>query len=226
MLLDKIHIDKIDLLLKEALSKVQENEDKLIRVSLLLDKVEPKVDSLLSPSKFPSRQAYRKALIEQRRFQINEALGDTIQSLKELSLKTVSDNISSVIVVEGQADQILKALEIPGVCHASLDRLISIPNLISPNQIDYVANIYSQSINGNLDQKTIQTINQATEQYILDFYKEFGKLPIWRMSKPVNLESVFTEVKCLEKPHPWWLEESTNKRKIVFQYSHQQRKSK
>lgn len=216
MLLNQTHINKIDPLLKEELSKAQENEDKLIRASVLLDASEIKVNSPLSPSQFSSRQAYRQALIDQRRLQMSEALGDTIKSLKKLLLKTEGDTISPVVVIEGKAHQILKALELPGVRHASLDRLVSIPSLVSAVQVNYIANLYNQTLGENLEQKTIETITQAAEQYILNFYRKYGNLKILGMPKSVELESIFTEVNCLELPPPWWSEEEVNERHKVF----------
>lgn len=129
MKLDDIHTEKIDPLLRDALNQAQ--EDKVLLVAMVLDSESNDVENgdksqKLDPSQFGSREVYRKALIDQRQTKISSDTGNTRRALTELSLKVRGGAISRIVVVEGTARQILAALELPGVRHASLDRPIEL----------------------------------------------------------------------------------------------------
>ena len=131
MILEKVHMDKTDPLLQDALR--QAGEDEILRAVMLLGPAdggdnEEKgwVGQEPDPSQFPSRKAYRQALIEQRQSQLAGDIGQTVEALQELSLAPRGGKISRVVVVEGQTHQILTALDLPGVQHASLDQPIEL----------------------------------------------------------------------------------------------------
>jgi hypothetical protein len=192
MPLNPNHIAKLDPVLQAVLFEAQ--KDEVFRVSVLLDASEVKANSEIFPSQFSSRQTYRQALIEQRRIQMREALSTTLEHLKKLSFKVQVDTISPVVMLEGTAEQILKAIELSDVRYASLDRLIGIPNLIPNEQVNYIADLYTDTLSRDLDNRTREQITFAAEQYILKYSKEYGLVQVLGMPKPVKLESVFTGV--------------------------------
>lgn len=204
MELDARLVAKIDPLLQELLSQAKGEEE--IRAIVVLDADAVQVGRVLSPSEFPSRQAYREALLAQRREQMGGALAETLHQLRALSLKTTGDAVSPVVMVEGSAKQWLQALTLPGVRHANLDQLIGAPQIAPPEQVDYLANLYQQVLGQELDAKTQDLIVRACEQYLLQYYQRYGKLQVLGMPKPVELESIFTAVQCLEQPDYFRLE--------------------
>lgn len=197
MKLNTQHVTKIDPLLQEALAHARGNET--IRIIMSLASETLTIDTVLDPREFPSRQAYRQALIDQRRHQISGSLSEILSTLRDLSLQIVNSTISPVVVVEGIARNVLRSLELPEVKHASLDRLIGLPDLVTPEHIDYVANTYQQTLEKEVDSRTKEIISQAAEQYILKYYEEYGRLKILRMLKPLELEGVFTPVQLLDQ---------------------------
>jgi len=127
--LEKGHIDKADPLLQDALGQAE--EDEVFRVVMLLgsegrDEEKRLIGQEPDPSQFPSRTAYRRVLIEQRQDQLADDIGQTLEALQGLSLAPRGGKISRVVVVEGRAQQIVTALDLPGVQHASLDRPIEL----------------------------------------------------------------------------------------------------
>jgi hypothetical protein len=129
MKLRKGHIDKTDPLLQDVLGQADGSE--VFRVVMLLgseskEEERRSLDQEPDPSQFPSRKAYRQALIDQRQSQLADDIGQTLETLQELSLAPRGGKISRVVVVEGQAQQILTALDLPGVQHASLDQAIEL----------------------------------------------------------------------------------------------------
>ncbi len=131
MHLETQHLEKIDKSLRKALSKASEKDP--LRVILVL---KPGADQssgkaaetkVPAPSDFSSRQAYRKALIKQRRTQLEQDLGETRRSLEKQSLRLRGGKLGHIVVADGQAQQIVRSLEMPGVESAQLDREIQIP---------------------------------------------------------------------------------------------------
>lgn len=134
MKLTERHIKKVDSLLLDALMRAQ--GDEVIRAVMLLgpehEETEKRgVSQTLDPTQFPSREAYRRALIAKRKSQLTPHLRDTLRALSELSLTPRGGTVSRAVMVEGPAHQILTSLELPGVCHASLDRPVE---LIGPRR--------------------------------------------------------------------------------------------
>jgi hypothetical protein len=198
MELNQAQISKIDTALQETLVYAQ--HDEMIRVIIVLRTEEASANSVLMPSQFASRQAFRQALINQRRQQMSIEVEDTLESLRRLSSKTLGDSVSPVIVFEGNALQILRALELPGVHYVSLDRLISLPELIPSTDIEYISDIYVKTLDQKTDKSNSEAITQSAEQYILNYHKKYGKLQILGMQESIKLESIFTSVQFLKQP--------------------------
>jgi NACHT domain len=222
------HIAKVDPLLQEALS--QASGEEVIRAVMALDMKESIAEkTLLDPARFSSRQSYRQALIEQREEYMSEALRETLHALDQLSLTTMRTKISPIVVVEGAANEVLRSLEVPGVRHASLDRFIGLPELVTNEQIDHISNLYSQALDRDIDSRTGEIIRQAAEQYILKFHSDYGKVKILAMVKPVELEAVFTAPYFLEQPNFLYLEPEevlkhrSDQRKRGFQNQHNEK---
>ncbi len=117
---------KIDPLLREKLQSVGGDEN--IRVLMVLgeDERSSRIEQQLRPSQFASRTAWREALIEQRRSQVADEIGNTLEDLRKLSLQPQGGTLGRTVVVEGSARDIATSLELPGVRHASLDRPIEL----------------------------------------------------------------------------------------------------
>lgn len=129
MKLSNKYLEKIDPKLQATLENAV--GDEILTCLLLLGpELEDTKRSLaskeLDPAQFPSRKAYREKLISQRKDELAQNIGVTLQELQALSLKPRGGNISPTVVVEGTARQILSALELPGVRHASLDQSIEL----------------------------------------------------------------------------------------------------
>lgn len=128
-LLDEKRVAKTDPLLEETLKHARGDEN--IRAVVVLSSVEPtsRVDQEPHPSQFPSRQAWRKALINRRESQLSGEIGGTLEELRNLSLKPRGGTVGRAVVVEGPARDIAASLDLPGVRHASLDRTIELSKL-------------------------------------------------------------------------------------------------
>jgi hypothetical protein len=126
MKIDERHVSKTDPLLEDTLKHAREDEN--IRAVMVLgsDKPTSRIDKELHPSQFPSRQAWRKALVEQHESQLEHEIGGTLEKLRRLSLKPRGGQIGRAVVVEGPAANIAASLTLPGVEHASLDRSIEL----------------------------------------------------------------------------------------------------
>ncbi len=115
--------------LREALRNAGDHQ--LVRAVLVLrhqpeggDVPEP------SPSAYPSRVDYRRALIERQRRRLKEGeVGQTVRTLQGMDLKPRGGDLLGVVIVEGSADKVASALELPGVVRGDLDRPI---HLVEP----------------------------------------------------------------------------------------------
>ena len=208
MKLNESQIAKIDPLLEEVLMRAK--GDEVIRAIMSLGD-ENQLNSNasnppLEPQQFTSSEAYRQALIDRRKSQLTEVLGDTIQALQQLSLKTLGGGLSRVVVVEGSADAILRSLALSGVNHVSLDQLIALPEVAPDAAVKHFADIYINTLDRPLDEKTTKLIYQASEQYIINYHKRHNKLQILGMQQPVNLDSIYTSVQCLQPDDIWRFE--------------------
>ncbi len=205
MKLNERQIAKIDPLLEEALTEAKGNEELLVIMSLDLKK--PLVKEPFKPKEFSSNEEYRQALIHYRQKEYAELLGDTIQALNHLSLTPIVGGTNSrVVVVQGSPENILHALELPGVRHASLDRLIALPGIATDAAIDYIANLYIKTLNRSLDKRTKELIFQGSEQYIINYHQRHNKLQVLGMQKPVDLDSIYTYVEFLLPSDIWRFE--------------------
>ena len=126
MKLNERHIAKTDPLLEDRLKHAREDEN--IRAVMVLEPEEPtgSIHKQPHPSQFPSRQAWREALVEQRKGQLEDEIGGTLKELRELALKPQGGKIAQAVVVEGPAANIASSLDLPGVRHARLDREIEL----------------------------------------------------------------------------------------------------
>jgi predicted unusual protein kinase regulating ubiquinone biosynthesis (AarF/ABC1/UbiB family) len=128
MKIEEKQIEKADPLLQEALKRA--NGDEILRAIMLLgpesDSEQNHTEEEPDPEQFPNRAAYRQALINNQQSQISRQLSDIIQDLQARSLTLFGGTISPTVVVEGAAREILRSLDLPGVRHASLDRVIQL----------------------------------------------------------------------------------------------------
>lgn len=131
MKLRESHIAKIDGLLREALEEAAGEETIRAVMVLASDADEQAAEDVETasepqPSQFPSRAAYRQAMIERRQTLVRRGIGKAKQDLANLSLNPRGGGIGHTVVVEGLASRVLASLDLPGVRHASLDRRIEL----------------------------------------------------------------------------------------------------
>ncbi|MFN5895632.1 MAG: NACHT domain-containing protein, partial [Dolichospermum sp.] len=200
MNLKEDQISKIDPLLEEFLMNARGDEK--MRVLMILGDENQLSNNqalpMLEPGNFPSPIAYRQALIERRKNQLSEVIGNTIQELRNLSLKPLGGTMSRVVVVEGSATDILNSLELSGVNNVSLDQLVGLPEVAPDEAVNHFAELYIKILGSDLDQKTKKLIYQASKQYILNYQKRYNRLRVLGMSQSVNLDDIYTEVQCLQ----------------------------
>ncbi|MHC5817014.1 MAG: NACHT domain-containing protein, partial [Nostoc sp.] len=208
MKLNESQIAKIDPLLKEVLMEAKGN--KVIRAIMSLgDENQIRLNasnSSLEPQQFTSFEADQEALIDQRKNQLSEVLGDTIEELQQLSLKPVGDALSGVVVVEGSADAIFRSLALSGVNYVTLDQVIAVPEVPPDAVVKHFAEIYINTLDPPLDEKTTKLIYQASEQYIINYHKRHNKLQILGMQQPVDLDSIYIAVQYLQLSDIWRLD--------------------
>jgi nucleoside-triphosphatase THEP1 len=200
MNLKEDQISKIDPLLEEFLMNAR-GDEKMRVIMILGDENQLRNNQalpMLEPGNFPSPTAYRQALIERRKNQLSEVIGNTIQELQNLSLKPLGGTMSRVVVVEGSATDILNSLELSGVNNVSLDQLVGLPEVATDEAVNHFAELYIKILGSDLDQKTKKLIYQASKQYILNYQKRYNRLRVLGMSQPVNLDDIYTEVQCLQ----------------------------
>ncbi|MHC5723468.1 MAG: NACHT domain-containing protein, partial [Nostoc sp.] len=208
MKLNESQIAKIDPLLKGVLMEAKGN--KVIRAIMSLgdeDQIRLNAsNSSLEPQQFRSSEADQQLLIDQRKNQLAEVLGDTIEQLQQLSLKPVGDALRGVVVVEGSANAILRSLALSGVNYVTLDQLIAVPEVAPDAVVKHFADIYINTLDPPLDEKTTKLIYQASEQYIINYHKRHNKLQILGMQQPVDLDSIYIAVQYLQLSDIWRLE--------------------
>ena len=200
MNLKEDQISKIDPLLEEFLMNAR-GDEKMRVIMTLGDENQLRNNQalpMLEPANFPSPTAYRQALIERRKNQLSEVIGNTIQELRNLSLKPLGGTMSRVVFVEGSATDILNSLELSGVNNVSLDQLVGSPEVAPDEAVNHFAQLYIKILGSDLDQKTKKLIYQASKQYILNYQKRYNRLLVLGMSQPVNLDDIYTEVQCLQ----------------------------
>ncbi len=126
-------MSKVDVQLKKALRNAK--PDDVFRVVMTLQPApspEPGVPEFeLDPTRFESREEYRRELIAERQRKMDAALHDTREELERLLLDVHGGKLSHTVVVEGQARQLISALQLAGVSHAWLDQPL---HLVEPRQ--------------------------------------------------------------------------------------------
>lgn len=115
----------MDALLREALERARGDERLRVILALASESAsQTSRETPIDPSQFASRADYRRALIEQRHGEIERSVGLVRQALAALSLRLLGGTISSTLVAEGTAQQVLAAIRLPGVRYATLDRQV------------------------------------------------------------------------------------------------------
>lgn len=194
MQLTKQQESKIDPLLKDILPHTE--RDEVLQVVMVLEDEEGKTvtGETLKPSDFSSRVEYRKALIEQRKQQLERGnIGKTIEELNQLNLTIHGGKASRFLVVEGTAEEIVKSLALSGVKSASLDQIIrSEPLPINEEWVKSLSELILSIFPENSEQ-----VYQATRRYIRQYYKDYGQLKVLGMRHPMKLEDIYTTVKVL-----------------------------
>jgi len=204
MKLNESQIAKIDPLLEDALIHAREDEEMLVIMSLDLQK--PLAKDPFKPQDFPEYKDYRQALLNYRQQEYAASLGETIQALENLDLKIAAGGTNSrVLVVQGSPKQIAEALELSGVRHASLDRLIALPKIATNESINYLANLYIEILGSALSSREKELVFQAAEQYIINYYRRHNKLQVLGMQQPVELDNIYTAVQFLSPKQVWQL---------------------
>lgn len=207
MNLNESQIAKIDPLLEQVLTSAR--GDEVIRAIMSLgveNQMRTNASILpLEPKQFPSYEVYRQALVDRRKSQLASVVGDTIQSLQNLSLKTSGVGLSPVVVVEGSADAIVRSLELPEVNRVRLDQLIALPEIVPDEALNHLANLYINILDCPIEEKIKKLISLASEQYIINYHKSHNKLQILGMHKPVDLDSIYI-VQCLLPSEIWQFE--------------------
>ncbi|MEM9275259.1 MAG: NACHT domain-containing protein, partial [Cyanobacteria bacterium P01_F01_bin.143] len=125
---------------------------------------------------------------------------ESLKKLNKLSLEIVSGGKqSSVLVVRGLAKHLLKALDLTEVINATVDRLITLPNIAPEKAITRIAKLYIKILwkNQDVQERQKSLVYQAAEQYIINYDKLHNKLRILDMEKSVDLESIYTAVKIV-----------------------------
>ncbi|MCS6883330.1 MAG: hypothetical protein RMK84_19740 [Oscillochloridaceae bacterium] len=133
MKLTGIDMSKIDVQLKKALRNAK--PDDVFRVVMTLQPataLESGVPEFeLDPTQFETREEYRRELIAARQRKMDAALHDTREELERLLPEVHGGKLSHTVVVEGPARQLISALQLSGVSHASLDQPL---HLVEPRQ--------------------------------------------------------------------------------------------
>lgn len=219
--LNDTHLTKIDRPLLEKLTQAKRGE--VLRVAMTLE-AGPTASAqgappALDPAQFADRTAYRQALIDQQQTRLAAALGDTIQTLQDLSLKTYGGTTSRVIVAEGTAEQILKSLELPGVNHASFDQTTKVqppPDeltratealiAIAVPQIATIAGLILANVVGNRKTEPATRDGSANQQkfvkafkdYVATYQANYGTLKPLGMRQEIALDEIYTAVRFLD----------------------------
>jgi hypothetical protein len=114
-------LEKTDPLLRKVLEEVAPSES--LRVVMVVGPVASATEARPpEPSDFEDRSAYRAALIRQREAQQREGIGPTLDRLAGMGLETRGGKLGRMVVVDGLAGAIARALELPEVRTVALDQ--------------------------------------------------------------------------------------------------------
>ncbi|MEM9542683.1 MAG: NACHT domain-containing protein, partial [Cyanobacteria bacterium P01_E01_bin.42] len=192
------YLEKLDPLTEEVLMQAR-GEEELIAIASLEMKTPPEKEPF-HPKDFPSYQDYRRALIDYRKREYAEALGETIRQLKQLPVQFRGGELSRVAIVQGTAQEMLQVLELPGVRQMTLDRLVALPDVAPQDAIERIAELYIETLwpEGAPNKRKRDLVYDAAEQYIINYNKRHNNLRILGMQNPVKLESIYTAVQFLK----------------------------
>ncbi|NJK35896.1 MAG: hypothetical protein HC919_13695 [Oscillatoriales cyanobacterium SM2_2_1] len=70
------------------------------------------------PREFPNYETYRSVVQHQQNEALKQDVAETLRSLRELNLSVQGGNLTPVVVVEGNAADLVKSLELKGVLQA------------------------------------------------------------------------------------------------------------
>lgn len=127
MKLTSIVKEKLDESLCHKLTKAKASDRVRVVYFLQPHGDEPVEVKALKPTDFSSRKVFRLALIEQQKSHNKQAVGKTIQGLKNLALNVKGGNITRAVVAEGPAKLIADGASLPGVRSAVLDAPLTLP---------------------------------------------------------------------------------------------------
>jgi len=113
---------KADPLLKEKLES--SSPDEVARVILTLSVPDSPRRGIRVAVRTTTSNDRSKLIEARRRRLIGNA--DTLQKLRDLGLKPQGGQVTSTVVIEGRLADIEKALELPAVCRAALDRVLDL----------------------------------------------------------------------------------------------------
>src|SRR5437879_5332621 len=117
MHLNSVHRAKADPSLQSTLE--QAHGDEQLRAIVRLHVRPPDREGEPQPSQFPSRRAWREALIAAQQHRMATELQRPLEALQALRLRTRASRISPTVIVEGTAESIRDALEIAEVVAAT-----------------------------------------------------------------------------------------------------------
>jgi hypothetical protein len=124
MRLEPLLLSKVDTKLRDVLFGASGFES--LRVLFKL-RVERTITTITpAPHSFASREAYRKALVDQRELQIAASTADTRNQLQALGIRILGGTLSPALIADGTAQQIGQALVLPEIESASLDRSVDL----------------------------------------------------------------------------------------------------
>jgi hypothetical protein len=117
-----LQAQKADPALREALENAEGHET--LRTVMVLggETIASDDSSSPQPDAFEDRTQYRQALISHQKNRLSQEIGAVKTQLRQRALNLSGGTITRAVVVEGKASDLLDALELPGVRHASLDQ--------------------------------------------------------------------------------------------------------
>jgi hypothetical protein len=129
MRINPLSLGKADHRLRDVLASATGSEE--LRVLLTLRPAEEFFDAPPAPSDFPTREDYRRALIERRQRQVAASIGDTVRALSALGVRVIGETVLSTVIADATAAQFAAALAVPGVERAVLDRPLELIRTVS-----------------------------------------------------------------------------------------------
>jgi hypothetical protein len=106
-------------------------DDRLQAIVVLTSEPEG-IKPAIDPGEYPTRAAYREAMIQKRAVELREAHAPTVKAIEKLGVVVRGGTLGRTIVLNGPARNLLEALGLPGIQAATLDQPMSIrlPNMV------------------------------------------------------------------------------------------------